>query len=329
MMMLFFDYIKKIRFVILLFAVCVLIFAVSFILYHIPVQAVVYPTLLCLLCAVFFLAIGFSRYRKKHERLNTVKRLTAAMMDTLPEAEDIIDSDYAEIIENLRTELLQLDTESSARYSEMTDYYTVWAHQIKTPIASMKLKLQSEDSPLSRQLSSDLFRIEQYAEMVLAFLRLESTSSDYVFREHDIDGIIRQSVKKFASDFIGRKLKLEFIPTELKIITDEKWFSFVLEQILSNALKYTREGGIRIYAEEKKLYISDTGMGIAPEDLPRIFEKGYTGFNGRLDKSASGLGLYLCRRICKNLGIGISVDSVPDKGTCVCLDLEQYKTRKE
>ena len=113
-------------------------------------------------------------------------------------------------------------------------------------------------------------------------------------------------------------------------MTDEKWLSFVIEQLLSNALKYTREGEIRVYLREPKtLCIEDTGIGIAPSDLPRVFEKGYTGYNGRTDKRASGIGLYLCRRVCEGLGIDIRIISELDKGTTVLLDLEQYKLKNE
>ena len=123
---------------------------------------------------------------------------------------------------------------------------------------------------------------------------------------------------------------LEYEPTELQIVTDEKWLSFVIEQILSNALKYTKSGSVKIYLERPKiLCIEDTGIGIAPEDLPRIFENGYTGYNGRSDKKASGIGLYLCRRVCDNLGVGISAESELDKGTVIRLDLEQYEMKKE
>ena len=216
------------------------------------------------------------------------------------------------------------------KYSDMIDYYTVWAHQIKTPIASMRLQLQNEDSSLSRRLSADLFRVEQYVEMVLTFLRLDSDSSDYLIREYDLDAIIRSAVKKFAGEFIGRKLKLVYEPVNVKVITDEKWLSFVVEQVLSNALKYTYAGSITITLEpEKKLCIRDTGIGIAPEDLPRIFENGYTGCNGRSDKKASGIGLYLCKRICTNLGHKITAASVVDEGTVICIDLSQRTLEAE
>lgn len=208
----------------------------------------------------------------------------------------------------------------------MVEYYTVWAHQIKTPIASMRLQLQSEDSDLSRRLAGDLNRIEAYVEMVLTFLRLDSTSTDYVIREIDLDSVIKPAIRKFAGDFISKKLSMDFKPTESKVLSDEKWLSFVIEQVLSNAVKYTKKGGIRIYMDTPGiLCIEDTGIGISAEDLPRIFENGYTGFNGREDKRASGIGLYLCKRICDNLGHKIYAESEVGTGTKMILDLSTKK----
>ena len=209
-------------------------------------------------------------------------------------------------------------------------YYTVWAHQIKTHIAAMRLSLQNEDTPLTRKLTNDLYHIEQYVEMVLTFLRLNSDSTDYVFKEYDLDNIVQSAVKKFSSEFIGRKLRLIYDPLNTSVITDEKWLSFVIEQVLSNALKYTPSGSITIsLVGEKTLRIEDTGIGIAPSDLPRIFENGYTGFNGRTDKTASGIGLYLCRRVCNNLGHTITANSTVDVGTAIDIDLTQTKLEME
>ena len=212
----------------------------------------------------------------------------------------------------------------------MIDYYTVWAHQIKTPIAAMRLTLQNEDTPLTRKLTNDLYRIEQYVEMVLTFLRLNSDSTDYVFKEYNLDNIVKSAVKRFSSEFIGRKLRLIYDPLNTSVITDEKWLSFVIEQVLSNALKYTPSGSITIsLVGEKTLRIEDTGIGIAPLDLPRIFENGYTGINGRTDKKASGIGLYLCRRVCNNLGHTITANSTVDVGTAIDIDLTQTKLEME
>ena len=166
--------------------------------------------------------------------------------------------------------------------------------------------------------------VEQYVEMVLGYLRLESPSSDYVIRNYLLDDIVRQAVRKYASQFIRRKLRLEYTPLNVSVITDEKWLLFAIEQVLSNALKYTRSGSVSITLEAPKtLCIRDTGIGIAPEDLPRVFEKGYTGSNGRTDKRATGIGLYLCRRILAKLGHSITIVSTPGVGTTVRIGLEQ------
>lgn len=318
-------YLRQHRKGILACALFCAVFAFTFYLYRLPVEAVFYPALVCIVLGVVFVAADLVRMRQKHAKLAAIEKLTAAMISDMPDIDSVEDEDYQKIIAALRSEVEELETASWMRYQEMTDYYTVWVHQIKTPISSMKLVLQNEDTALARKLSAELFRIEQYVGMVLAFLRMDSESSDYVFRECDLDKIIRQSVKKFSIEFIERKIRLCYEPIREKIITDEKWFSFCMEQILSNALKYTREGSVKIYLQAPKiLCIEDTGIGIAPEDLPRIFEKGYTGYNGRRDKQASGLGLYLCRRICDSLGIRISAESEMGRGTIIQMDLEQY-----
>ena len=303
---------------IILFLLFCVIFAVSFLLYHLPIKAVAYPVLLCSIVGIGVLAVGMKKAFLKHEELERISKLSANLMRNFPEPDSVSDEDYCHIIELLCEEQRQLTNRMDRKYSDMVDYYTMWAHQIKTPIASMRLHLQKEDSDFSRKMSSELFRIEQYVEMVLMFLRLDSDTTDYVIKEYEIDDIVKQAVKKFSGDFISRKLTLDYEPIQAKVIRDEKWLSFVIEQVLSNALKYTSKGSISISLEEPKtLCIRDTGIGIAAEDLPRVFEKGYTGYNGRSDKKASGIGLYLCKRICKNLGHGITARSVVDQGTVI------------
>ncbi len=306
------------------------VFAVSFVLYHLPVRALLYPALLCILLGTAFMIWDFSRAKRKHEILSEIQKMTAALIDNLPEPQGTDDTDYQAIIRNLQREVTDSSALASARYQDLVEYYTVWVHQIKTPITSMRLSLEKEDTPLSRKLSSDLFQIEQYVEMVLAYLRLDADSSDYVFRDYALDEIVRQSISKFAGEFIVRNIRLNYTPSDVTVVTDEKWLSFVIEQLLSNALKYTREGEIRIsLLAPKTLCIADTGIGIDPADLPRVFEKGYTGFNGRADKRASGIGLYLCRQICKNLGVTIRITSALGEGTSVFLDLTQYQLKTE
>ena len=304
-----------------LFLLCCGVFAVIFRLYRLPLGAVGYPAALCAVLWAVYAALGYIRAARKHR---TLSALTAALTeDMLPPGDTVEDGDYRRIIALLQEARRAREAEAGRKYADMVEYYTLWAHQIKTPLAAMRLTLQNEDSPLSRRLTAELGRVDRYVEMVLAYLRLDAAATDYVLREYDLDPILRAAVKKFSGEFIDRRLALDLRPTGLRVLTDEKWLSFVLEQLLSNALKYTPEGKISIRAEDAVLLISDTGMGIAPADLPRVFEPGYTGLNGRRDKHASGLGLYLCRRICRNLGHGISLTSRPGEGTTVLLDLSR------
>lgn len=329
-MKLFLQYLKGYKRTVLIFAVFCIVFAISFLLYHLPIGAVIYPTLLCVGIAFVGCLLEFMRVKREHEALQKIQTFTDAMTASFPVAETVQDNDYQEIIRLLSEEHNAYRQETSRSYADMMEYYTVWAHQIKTPIASMRLHLQNEDSALSRKLSSDLLRIEQYADMVLTFLRLDSETTDYVFKEYNLDKIVKEAVKKFSSEFIGRKLSLVYEPLNTNVVTDAKWLSFVIEQVLSNALKYTPSGSITISIVcEKTLRICDTGIGIAPEDLPRIFENGYTGYNGRTDQKASGIGLYLCKRICTNLGHTITASSTVDVGTTIDIDLSQRKLEIE
>lgn len=317
---------KKIGENTLLVLCCGIIYGVIFALYHLPVEAAAYPTLLCLLVVV---GTGLWRRRKERNRRRTLEELTCLPEDLTQRLEEFdtpVDRDYRAIIEGLSRRERNAEEKNRKTREEDMDYYTTWAHQIKTPIASMRLALEEEDSKLSRQLREELLRIEQYAQMVMAYQRLGSDSTDYVFREYSVDGIIRGVIRKFAPQFIGKGLALHYEPTAATVITDEKWLSLVLEQVVSNALKYTAEGSISIrLREDMVLEVRDTGMGIAPEDLPRIIEKGFTGYNGRTDNHSSGLGLYLCRRVCDALGYRFSISSKVGEGTAVELNLSQVR----
>ena len=269
-----------------------------------------------------FLVWDYRKFAVRHERLQQLSAMPFDVMMDFPESVSVLETDYQQIIVELQEGQRRMKDEMSFQHQDMMDYYTVWAHQIKTPIAAMRLTLQNTDSFFSRKLSVELARVEQYVDMVLCYLRLDTDTRDYVIAVYELDDILRQALRKFAGQFIGKKIHLDYQPLNAQVMTDEKWLLFVIEQILSNALKYTQQGCVSIYLESPKiLCIRDTGMGIAPEDLPRIFEKGYTGYNGRTDKKASGLGLYLCARICHNLGHGISAESEPDKGTVIKLNL--------
>ncbi len=321
----FFLYLYERRSHIIFYGILVLLLTVAFFLYELPVAAVLYPCCLGLILAFGFLMMGFLREHRKVKELKLAQKAGVTDVSELPSADNALEKEYRNTVELMIEKAEKERIKADDSYASMIDYYTMWVHQIKTPIASMRLKLQNEDSPMTRWLRLDLSRIEAYVEMVLAYLRLDSESTDFVICEFDVDECIRTSIKKFSGEFINRGLSLNYMPVGIKALSDEKWLSFVIEQLLSNALKYTPEGGITIDAEGSVLRITDTGIGIAASDLPRVFERGYTGFTGREDKNASGLGLFLCKRICDKLGHKLSITSEQGKGTTVCLDLSKAK----
>lgn len=322
-MKLFGQYLNLHKKSLLLFTLFSAVFFVVFSLYRLPFSAVGYGVLLCIFIGFLLMIRDFRAFLRKHKELETLLPNVTFTLDYLPLATNLIEADYQNLIRAMFSDKAALLSESSSSYSLMVDYYSMWAHQIKTPIAAMRLLLQCEDTPENKELMDELFKIEQYVEMVLCYLRLDSVSSDYVIREYDLDNIIRQAVRKYAPRFIRKKIKLEYDNVNCKVLSDEKWLLFVIEQVLSNSLKYTDYGTIQICLEAPKiLCLRDTGIGIAPEDLPRIFEKGFTGYNGRADKKSTGIGLYLCRRIADRLGHRIIVTSEVGKGTLVRINLD-------
>lgn len=334
------DYIKSRRVTIVVWAIICAVFAAVFALYSLPLKAVLYGAAVSGFFGLTAAAVDFIYCRRKRLRLKKLADEIIYTIDGLPSPVYGVEEDYCALIRILYENMRRAEDEMSEKYSDMTDYYTIWAHQIKTPIAAMGLILQEVDQSddtnreqnlaLRREIADNLQRIEQYAEMVMCYLRLDSDSTDFVIKEYDLDGIVRQAVRKFSRQFIRKKLSLTYEPLGKTVLTDEKWLLFVIEQVISNAVKYTKTGGAEIYCEEPlTLCIRDTGIGAAPEDLPRIFEKGYTGCNGRLDKKASGIGLYLCKRICTKLGHNISAENAEGGGMVIRIDLDKINTELE
>ncbi len=324
MIKLFLKYIYQYRYTIILFAVFSLIFAVVFSLYSLETEAVLYSCILCTVIGIIAVLKGFRRFLKKsREREYLMKNILIAT-EKFPEPETVAESDYQEIIETLRRINSETETKFQNERQESIDYYTAWVHQIKTPISAMQMILQSEDTPEHHELLAELFRIEQYTEMVLSYFRLSENSSDFVFRNYELNDIIKKAVRKYAPQFIRKKIKLNYNPVSVTVLTDEKWLSFIIEQILSNAVKYTYSGSVTISVSQNKiLRIADTGIGIAPEDIPRIFEKGFTGYNGRANSKSTGLGLYLCKKASDKLSNRICVESEEGKGSIFSLYLER------
>lgn len=271
---------------------------------------------------------GYAGYRAKCIVLMDLAQKSGERADALFEAKTYQEKLYQDIIRVQEEEMRRIVSEYDEKKQDMADYYTMWIHQIKTPIAAMKLLL-AEGDPACREL----FKVEQYAQMALGYARLESLSADLLFKTQDIYTVIKQAVKKYSILFIGSGLSFNLEEFSCQAVTDEKWISLVIEQLLSNALKYTTSGGIRIRgldrdgketnAQAVYVVIEDDGIGIRKEDLPRIFERGFTGYNGRYDRKSTGIGLYLCRQIMERLGHTIRAESEIGVGTRVTLGFLQ------
>lgn len=334
-------------------------------LYGIRMDAVEYALLLSAVWVLLLAAPDYLRFVRRHKRLLEAEKGLESGVDGIPDAETLLEEDYQRIIERLYEARIEAESAGRIARQEMVDYYGLWVHQIKTPIAAMYVMLQAveerqlEDEGMSvpqytKEMKMELFKIEQYVEMVLTYLRMEEMSSDLSFEICSLDAIIKQAVRKYSQMFILKRIQLVYTPVGTKVLTDEKWLVFVLEQILSNALKYTSSGKISVYMEscsceaqkedekgnqaqasekmqERKdcLVIEDTGIGIWPEDLPRVFEKGFTGYNGRKDKKSTGIGLYLCKSVIDKLKHQIWIESEAGKGTKVYLSLQRNMMRHE
>lgn len=288
-------------------------------LHHVLSDAIIYATVLSLGLLFIYFIFDFYHFYKKTKQLQYIQELPQVYISDLPLSSSSIEDQYQQLLEKLDDLHKQLETKQDFQYDEMINYFTLWVHQIKTPISALRLLIQSQESS-QNELLIQILKIEQYVDMVLHYIKVSHMESDLELKYYDLGSIVNEVLKKQATFFIHKKIKLVFHPIERKILTDEKWISFVIEQVLSNALKYTKEGSITIYEENEILYIQDTGIGIKKEDLPRLFERGFTGYNGRLDKKASGLGLYLCQQIIKNLGYSIEIQSILGEGTIVSIN---------
>lgn len=326
------SYLKERCVALCLTLLCFFVSAVVFALWQLPAEAILYAFLLCMVPLLIAAGLGFYRYLLRVRSLEDCLRHVEDTLEGLPESKGLSEELYQRLLDQLNRQKNSLILRADADRQEMVDYYTMWVHQIKTPIAAISLLIQTDPALTGSQLPAELFKIEQYVDMVLQYLRLGSPDHDLVLCTCDLDDIVREAVHKYARMFINKHIALQYDSVHCQILTDEKWLSFVIGQLLSNALKYTQKGHISIYLandRQKTLVIEDTGIGIAPEDLPRVFEKGYTGANGRSDKRATGIGLYLSRRILTRLSHQISIDSTPGKGTKIFLHLDTVSLKPE
>lgn len=337
------SYLKERSILLAAYAMIVLVFLALAALYGYDNSVVhmLYAVVLTAFISALAGIIDYIHYRDKCLKLYDALTKRGESAYHLPEAKILPEVLYAEIVVAAEEDKRRLVSELDEKNRDMADYYTMWIHQIKTPISALRLVLQgmpdneavqntaAGSDTVVKQAFEELFKIERYAEMALYYARLDDMSSDMLFQEYDVNRIIKRAVKKYSLLFIGSGLSFDLEDFECRTVTDEKWLSFAIEQILSNALKYTAEGGIRIYGADEggsrsggrvsHIVIEDTGMGICESDLPRIFERGFTGYNGRMNRKSTGIGLYLCKQIMDKLSHEIEVRSAVNEGTKVIL----------
>lgn len=314
--------------------------AVTMLLNEIPFAEIAYGMLLCLFITAVTIAVGYGRHRVGFRQLERMQENITVEQDDMKTPEYMYERQYQNCIRILAKENNRIRNEMLNRQQDLTEYYSMWVHQVKTPIAALKLLIDEDLSVClesdgieendanvinERQKQNELFRIEEYVDMALQYTRLGAKTNDFVIERILLDEVIKNSIHKYAKQFIYKKLRLNYEAKDIMAVTDKKWLGFVIDQLLSNAVKYTKQGGITIKLEQNagepgegaSVIIEDTGIGISAGDLPRICEKGYTGYNGHSDKHSTGIGLYLCKEILDKLGHEICVTSEVGNGTRV------------
>ncbi len=314
-----FSYLASRKMLLLSFFLSSCILLIVYSLAGLPMLYGWYTLLLSVFTLVCLLFFDATRYCKKRQLLSSLSPAVEELARALPEPADGLEADYRALVLSLEEQHARTRSALIAARDESLAYYTLWIHQIKTPIAAMRLVLQKMEDDEAAVLLQELFKVEQYSDLALRYAKLTDIASDLIPEHCDLSEVVHECVKKYGLLFIYQKLTVQIAPISRTVIGDKRWLAFIVEQILSNAVKYTKTGGVKIWQEQKKLVIADTGIGIRTQDLPRIFERGYTGCNGRLDSRASGIGLYLAKKAADALGISISVASTPGKGTTVTL----------
>ncbi len=288
------------------------------VVYDLPAEPVLY---IFIMGGTFFLfSEGYRGLRFYQDRSLLQKAKTAEGIDPayLPKGGEALGEEYRELLVKQEERLHSLIARQEEQAADMKRYYGLWAHQIKTPIAGIQLLLQEEPVDV-RAVGRELYKIEQYVDSTLWYQRFQEGGNDFLIKSYGTEKILKQVIKRNSTLLLRPDLKLELKLADYLIVTDKKWLGFILEQLLSNAAKYTKNGCIRIRVrdieEAVDIEIEDTGIGIRPEDIPRIFDWGYTGWNGHENRKSTGIGLALSRQAADLLGHGLFIDSKPGEGT--------------
>lgn len=306
------------------------VFSLLLFLTHGDLQTILYGIVLTTSAFLLYVCIDGYYFISNSLRWEKIIQIGVFSKELLPKAQSHMQNYYQEVLYKLIEKEQELITKWDQKSTDIEDYYTLWTHQIKTPIAALHLLQQTmadknnmdiENYELIKKAQQELFKIERYVELMIQFNQFENASLDFNFQEISLDDLIRQILKKYAVLFVHSNITLNYVPLSKQVLSDNKWLSFVVEQLISNALKYTQAGQIAILWETNNqcLSITDTGVGICQEDIPRVFEKGFTGFNGQLDKKSTGFGLYMSKKIVEKLGHSVKIQSKVGEGTTVSI----------
>lgn len=292
----------------------------------VPINIIVLVFIIWFGPLVIYMVLEIIKFKRYLDNLiNTLDNLDKKYL--LPEVIEEANFQEAKIINSALKECNKAMHEKVKYYKdeqiEYREYIETWVHEIKTPIASAKLILDNDDSNLGEKISYEMKRVEGFIEQALYYARSNDVSKDYIIKEFDLRSVVMKAVKSNSRDFINRKIKLNIKDIDGTIFSDAKWVEFIVNQIIINAVKFSKSGSgeVSIYSKVNEnniiLTIEDNGVGINEKDIDRVFEKGFTGDNGRKFGKSTGIGLYLCKKLCEKLGIGISLDSKENEGTKV------------
>lgn len=222
--------------------------------------------------------------------------------------------------------MLEKMNERDVQVNDFKDYVEMWIHEVKIPLAHLTLTVHNHKSDVSPQILEQVRKLENQVDQILYYVRCENSQKDYLIKSSSLSKVVKNVIMKNKDYFIHHKLKLSLHDLNKMVLTDSKWLEFIINQILNNSFQYgthRMESRIDISAVEDNnqviLTIMDNGIGICPSDLPRVFEKSFTGYNGRIQKKSTGMGLYICQRLCQRLGHQIHIESVQNEYTKVMI----------
>ena len=331
--MIFKLFLKEKAITILLLLFSIITIEIFLMAYNVGMFIKIYIPLIIMWLYVVSIAIEYFKKKKFYDNLsNMLEELEEKYLIT----EIINTPDFLEgkILKNTIEAIDKSMLENVNKYKYMTEdykeYIELWIHEIKIPIAASKMVIENNKNEVTKSIDEELNKVENYIEQALFYARSNTVEKDYYIRKVVLKEIVNESIKKNKSSLIQEKISINIHNLDIEVNTDNKWIVFILNQIIQNSIKYRKKEKsiIEIYANQGKenviLYVKDNGIGIRQGEITRVFEKGFTGTNGRLsNKKSTGIGLYLCKKLCNKLGIGIELNSVQNEGTEIRLVFPQ------